>query len=174
MTLTNEQVENIKSEFNQWKDKMYANKTLSERQDFGMFFTPPELTIKMLEKFNDLEGSVLDPTCGAGGLIAAAIVSGKVKPENCYGIELDQKILDIAKERLGRLGVPEKNLRWGNALNPDCYENWDKDGYTFDPNTNSVTYPNSFRFGRRICFLQSCAQESGNSIIYDAIHGIRS
>lgn len=30
MTLTNEQVENIKSEFNQWKDKMYANKTLSE------------------------------------------------------------------------------------------------------------------------------------------------
>ena len=62
MTLTNEQVENIKSEFNQWKDKMYANKTLSERQDFGMFFTPPELTIKMLEKFNDLV--VLMPTPG--------------------------------------------------------------------------------------------------------------
>ena len=37
MTLTNEQVENIKSEFNQWKDKIYANKTLSERQDFGQF-----------------------------------------------------------------------------------------------------------------------------------------
>ena len=35
MTLTNEQVENIESEFNQRKDKMYANKTLAERQDFG-------------------------------------------------------------------------------------------------------------------------------------------
>lgn len=65
MLLTNEQIENIKSEFSQWKDKMYANKTLAERQDFGQFFTPPELTIKMLEKFNDLKGSVLDPTCGA-------------------------------------------------------------------------------------------------------------
>lgn len=149
-------MQSINEEYEQFVENQYAGKTLEERQELGQFFTPPELTVKLLEKLDIKEDeTLLDPCLGAGGLIAAAIVSGKVKPENCYGIELDQKILDIAKERLGRLGVPEKNLRWGNALNPDCYENWDKDGYTFDPNTNSVTYPNSFRFGRRICFLQS-------------------
>lgn len=149
-------MQSINEEYEAFVQKQYAGKTLEERQELGQFFTPPELTVKLLEKLDIKEDeTLLDPCLGAGSLIAAAIVSGKVKPENCYGIELDQKILDIAKERLGRLGVPEKNLRWGNALNPDCYENWDKDGYTFDPNTNSVTYPNSFRFGRRICFLQS-------------------
>ena len=120
MTLTKEQVENIESEFNQWKDKMYANKTLSERQDFGMFFTPPELTIKMLEKFQDLKGSVLDPTCGAGNLLAAAIMAG-ADPKLVYGIELDTEILEIARSRLEVLGVPKINLHQGNALYEECY-----------------------------------------------------
>ena len=43
MTLTNEQIENIKIEFNQWFDKQYANKTLEERQKLGAFFTPPDI-----------------------------------------------------------------------------------------------------------------------------------
>ena len=120
-------MQSINEEYEQFVEKQYAGKTFEERQELGQFFTPPELTVKLLEKLDIKEDeTLLDPCLGAGGLIAAAIVSGKVKPENCYGIELDQKILDIAKERLGRLGVPEKNLRWGNALNPDCYENWDK------------------------------------------------
>ena len=122
-------MQSINEEYEAFVESQYAGKTLEERKELGQFFTPPELTVKLLEKLDIKEDeTLLDPCLGAGGLIAAAIVSGKVKPENCYGIELDQKILDIAKERLGRLGVPEKNLRWGNALNPDCYENWDKDG----------------------------------------------
>lgn len=121
MLLTKEQVENIKSEFSQWKDKMYANKTLAERQDFGQFFTPPELTIKMLEKFQDLNGSVLDPTCGAGNLLAAAIMAG-ADPKEVYGIELDPEILEIARNRLQLLGVPAINLHQGNALYEECYE----------------------------------------------------
>lgn len=128
MTLTNEQIENIKSEYNQWKDKMYANKTLSERQDFGQFFTPPELTIKMLEKFEDLKGSVLDPTCGAGNLLAAAIMAG-ADPKEVYGIELDPEILEIAKSRLEPLGVPKINLHQGNALYKECYSFSDEYNY---------------------------------------------
>lgn len=120
MTLTNEQVENIENEFNQWKDKMYANKTLAERQDFGQFFTPASLTIKMLEKFQNLEGSILDPTCGAGNLLAAAIVAG-ADPKLVYGIELDPDILEIARSRLESLGVPKINLHQGNALYEECY-----------------------------------------------------
>ena len=120
MQLNDNQKEAIINEFNQWKDKMYANKTLSERQDFGMFFTPPELTIKMLEKFQDLEGSGLDPNCGAGGLLAAAIMAG-ADPKLIYGIELDTEILEIARNRLEVLGVPKVNLHQGNALYEECY-----------------------------------------------------
>lgn len=121
MQLSDNQKKAITDEYNQWKDKMYANKTLAERQDFGQFFTPPSLTIKMLEKFNDLEGSVLDPTCGAGNLLAAAIMAG-ADPKLIYGIELDPEILEIARSRLESLGVPKVNLHQGNALYEECYD----------------------------------------------------
>ena len=115
MLLTNEQIESIRNEFSQWKDKMYADKTLAERQDFGQFFTPPELTIKMLEKFTSLDDDILDPCCGSGNLLAAAIMAG-ADPKRVYGIELDAEIHKIAVERLGKLGVPEKNIICGNCL----------------------------------------------------------
>lgn len=121
MQLNDNQKKAITDEYSQWKDKMYANKTLAERQDFGQFFTPPELTIKMLEKFQDLEGSVLDPTCGAGNLLAAAIMAG-ADPKEVYGIELDPEILEIARSRLQLLGVPTNNLHQGNALYEECYD----------------------------------------------------
>ena len=120
MKLTDEQVNAIKEEYTQWKDGMYANRTLSERKDFGQFFTPPELSIKMLEKFDNTDGTILDPCCGAGNLLAAAIFAG-FKPDNIYGIELDPDILQIAIERLSLLGVPKDNLRVGDALDPSSY-----------------------------------------------------
>ena len=40
MKLTDEQINAI---YTQWKDKMYADNSLSRRKDFGQFFTPPEL-----------------------------------------------------------------------------------------------------------------------------------
>ena len=120
MKLTDEQVKAIKDEYIQWKDGMYANRTLSERKDFGQFFTPPELSIKMLEKFDNTDGTILDPCCGAGNLLAAAIFAG-FKPDNIYGIELDPDILQIAIERLSLLGVPKDNLHVGDELDPSSY-----------------------------------------------------
>ena len=120
MKLTDEQINAIKEEYSQWKDGMYANRTLSERKDFGQFFTPPDLSIKMLEKFDNTDGTILDPCCGAGNLLAAAIFAG-FKPDNIYGIELDPDILQIAIERLSLLGVPKDNLRVGDALDPSSY-----------------------------------------------------
>ena len=76
----------------------------------------------MLEKFESLEDKdILDPTVGSGGLLAAAIIAG-ADPKRCYGIELDNEVLEIAKKRLGKLGVPSSNLILGNALDPDSYE----------------------------------------------------
>lgn len=140
MLLTNEQIESIRNEFSQWKDKMYADKTLAERQDFGQFFTPPELTIKMLEKFTSLDDDILDPCCGSGNLLAAAIMAG-ADPKRVYGIELDAEIHKIAVERLGKLGVPEKNIICGNALDSKTYQ--------LLPFTKKNTvFSNGLRFGK--------------------------
>ena len=121
MTLSEEIKNKIEEEYDAWANAQYAGKDKKERQKLGQFFTPPQLTIRMLEKFENLEGSVLDPCLGAGGLIAAAVIAG-ADPSKCYGIELDPSILEVAKKRLAKLGVPEKNLIQGNALDPKSYE----------------------------------------------------
>ena len=121
MTLSEEIKNKIQEEYDAWANMQYAGKDKKERQKLGQFFTPPPLTIRMLEKFENLEGNVLDPCLGAGGLIAAAVIAG-ADPSKCYGIELDQSILEVAKKRLAKLDVPEKNLIQGNALDPKSYE----------------------------------------------------
>ncbi len=120
MKLNNEQIEAIKLEYSLWKDKMYADYDLSHRKDFGQFFTPPELSVKMLERFEDTDGTILDPCCGAGNLLAAAIKAG-FDPDKIYGIEIDESILKIAHDRLCPLGVPSDNIRLGDALDPNSY-----------------------------------------------------
>ena len=122
MKLTKKQKNAIKSEFKQWTETQYAGKDKKERQKLGQFFTPPSLTIKMIEKFDAIKDKdILDPTVGAGGLLAACILAG-ADPKRCYGIELDPEVLEIAKKRLGKLGVPSSNLILGNALDPKSYE----------------------------------------------------
>ena len=120
MKLTDSQINAIKEEYTQWKDKMYADNSLSRRKDFGQFFTPPELSIRMLEKFEITDGTILDPCCGAGNLLAAAIKIG-FDPKNVYGIEIDDSIIRIALDRLIPLGVPDTNIRLGDALDPNSY-----------------------------------------------------
>ena len=122
MKLTEEQKNAIESEFKQWTETQYAGKDKKERQKLGQFFTLPALTIKMLEKFDSLEDKdILDPTVRAGGLLAACILAG-ADPKRCYGIELDPEVLEIARKRLGKLGVPSSNLILGDALDPESYE----------------------------------------------------
>lgn len=144
----------IKSEFNEWIEHQYAGKSFKERQAFGQFFTPPELSIPMVEKFDSLNGTIIDPNCGCGGLLAACILAG-ADPKKCYGIELDPDILELCRERLGKLGVPKYNLHLGNALNEDCYDNFN-DRYSYDPKTDTVKVQgdNGFRFGANKTFFK--------------------
>ena len=121
MKLSEETKNAIQAEYDSWKDKLWAGKTLKERQTKGQFATPPPLTIKMLEKFDSLDGSVLDPCLGAGNLIAAAIIAG-ADPSKCYGIELDPVVHKVAQLRLSKLGVPPCNIVQGDALDPKSYE----------------------------------------------------
>lgn len=99
MILTDDIKEKIIAEYNEWFNHQYGDKSLEERRELGAFFTPPELTIKMIEMFNydDIsDKTILDPTLGAGGLIAGCIIAG-ANPKLCYGNELDYNILQIAK-----------------------------------------------------------------------------
>ena len=122
MKLTKKQKNAIESEFKQWTETQYAGKDKKERQKLGQFFTHPLLTIKMIEKFDTIKDKdILDPTVGAGGLLAACILAG-ADPKRCYGIELDPEVLEIARKRLGNLGVPSSNLILGDALDPESYE----------------------------------------------------
>lgn len=122
MKLTQETKQKIIDEYNDWFEDQYGDKSLEERKELGAFFTPPDLTIQMIEKFdcNSLENkTILDPTLGAGGLIAGCIIAG-ADPKLCYGNELDNDILDVARKRLGKLGVPANNLHQGDATENRC------------------------------------------------------
>lgn len=148
MTITAEIRNKIIEEYNGWEHQQYGNNASNKdwHKDLGAYYTPPEFTIKMLEKFDSLDGSILDPTCGCGGLLAGAIIAG-ADPKKCYGIELDSDILKICKVRLGRLGVPENNLHQGDAMNEDCYRF--EDGYHYDPDSGLVSFSGKrlFKFG---------------------------
>ena len=121
MILSDDIKAKIQAEYDSWKDKLWASKTKEERQKLGQFATPPPLTIKMLEKFDSLDGNILDPCLGAGNLIAAATIAG-ADPSKCYGIELDPIVHKVAQLRLSKLGVPPWHIKQGNALDPSSYE----------------------------------------------------
>lgn len=126
MNLTEETKQKIIDEYNQWADKQYHDNTKEQRDELGQFFTPPSITIRMLEKIDTSktplnEMTILDPTIGAGGLIAAVIIAG-ANPKKCYGNEFDENILKVCKKRLCALGVPEENLHQGDATIPECVQ----------------------------------------------------
>lgn len=122
MIISEEAKQKIKDEYNSFKDIQYAGKTLEERRELDAFFTPPELTIKMIEKFESIENkTILDPTCGTGNLLAACIIAG-ANPEMIYGNEFDPSFVKLCQERLGKLGVPSYHIHQGDALKKECLD----------------------------------------------------
>lgn len=120
MILSEEVKNKIKREYEEWFNTQYGDKSLDERRKLGAFFTPPELTIKMIEKLESFENkTILDPTCGTGNLLAACVIAG-ADPKLVFGNECDAEFTRLCKERLSKLGVPEENIHQGNALNPEA------------------------------------------------------
>lgn len=121
MKLSQDIIKKIEAEYNEWCSIQYGGNDEKQRKALGQFYTPPVLTVKMLEKFEDLNGNILDPTIGAGGLIAAAVLGG-ADPRKCFGIELDPNIIKVTRARLVRLGVPPWNIKQGDALADTSYD----------------------------------------------------
>jgi len=131
MNLTDKQKEDIITEFNSFKDKMYAGKSKKEREELGQFFTPADMTIQMLEQlectFEEfLDSDIIDPTSGSGNLLAAALILG-VDSQRVFGNEYDYTMVALCRDRLNQvcdmLGKPhiqDWQIHQGNALIPDC------------------------------------------------------
>jgi type I restriction-modification system DNA methylase subunit len=129
MIISEEVKQKITEEFESFKKQMYAGKSQAERDKLGQFFTPAEISIKMIERFewDTLAGkTILDPTCGSGNLLAACLLAG-ADPDKVYGNEYDKTMVSACKDRLASLcrkyglkQVPEYNIHHGDALEPYC------------------------------------------------------
>lgn len=124
MVLSEEVKQKITEEFEGFKAEMYAGRTQEERQKLGQFFTPPEVSIQMIERFKwDTlkEKKILDPTSGSGNLLAAALIAG-ADPDKIFGNEYDAVMVDVCRKRLQKINpkVQDWQIHRGNALIQDC------------------------------------------------------
>ena len=122
MKLSKETKQLIRKEYEEFKESMYAGKSLKERQELDQFFTPPEISIRLIEELSDLSGNVLDPTSGSGNLLAAALIAG-ADVDKVFGNEYDKTMVKLCRERLNKvcdlLGKPhikDWQIHQGNAL----------------------------------------------------------
>lgn len=116
MILTEEQKQRIVKDLTDFADIQYANNDKKERQKLGQFFTPPQLVIRMIEKFTSInDDDILDPCVGSGNLLVGCIIAG-ADPKRCYGIELDENQAEICRNRLEKYGVPRENIITGSVF----------------------------------------------------------
>ena len=122
MKLSKETKQLIRKEYEEFKESMYAGKSLKERQELDQFFTPPEISIRLIEELSDLSGNVLDPTSGSGNLLAAALIAG-ADVDKVFGNEYDETIVKLCRERLNKVcdllnkpHIKDWQIHQGNAL----------------------------------------------------------
>lgn len=134
MLLSDNVKQQIIDEYNNWFDSQYGDKSLEERKQLDAFFTPPEITIQMLEQYTAgiKNITILDPSCGTGNLLVACIIAG-ANPDNIYGIELDETFANICKQRLSKYNVPEDHIIVGDATQSCNYVKSSKDVKKYKP-----------------------------------------
>jgi type I restriction-modification system DNA methylase subunit len=133
MKLSKETKDLIRKEYDEFKESMYAGKTLQERQELDQFFTPPEISILLIEELTDLSGNILDPTCGSGNLLAAALLAG-ADSDKVFGNELDKDMIPVCLNRLNKIckqlgkdTIKDWQIHQGNALISDCLTEFSPD-----------------------------------------------
>lgn len=83
-----------KEEFDAWFRQFWNIPGESTRKHPAPF--PFELAYRLVRMFSFVEDTVLDPFCGTGTTMLAAIKTGR----NSIGIEIDSNYIDIAERRL--------------------------------------------------------------------------
>ena len=172
MKLSKEVKALIRKEYEEFKESMYANKSLEERQELDQFFTPPEVSIKLIEELSDLSGNVLDPTSGSGNLLAAALIAG-ADSQRVLGNEYDATMVKLCRERLNKvcdiLGKPhiqDWQIHQGNALQARCLIEF---GEEYDTNYNpeyidDLKYAQSYEHDEEQTFLGETSVDHVNKL----------
>ena len=172
MKLSKEVKALIRKEYEEFKESMYAKKSLEERQELDQFFTPPEISIKLIEELSDLSGNVLDPTSGSGNLLAAALIAG-ADSQRVFGNEYDATMVKLCRERLNKvcdiLGKPhiqDWQIHQGNALQARCLIEF---GEEYDTNYNpeyidDLKYAQSYEHDEEQTFLGETSVDHVNKL----------
>lgn len=133
MKLSKEIKELIEKEYDEFKDYMYDGKTKEERDELAQFFTPPKVSIKLIEELSDLDGDFLDPASGSGNLLVAALIAG-VSSDRVFGNDYDPRMVKLCRERLNKvcdmLGQPhiqDWQVHRGDALDLFCITEFSPD-----------------------------------------------
>lgn len=121
MKLTEEIKNKIKEEYESWFESQYGGVDKKRRKELGAVFTPPSITIQMIEMFDNLDGNILDPCCGSGNLLVACILAG-ADPNNIYGNEYEEEFVKLCQYRLEKFGVPRWHIHQGDATKKECIE----------------------------------------------------
>lgn len=129
MKLTAEVKQLIRKEFESFEEYMYAGKSKTERDELAQFFTPPEVSIRLLEAYDTdtLAGKIIrDPTSGSGNLLAAALIAG-ADSDKIFGNEYDPVMVKWCRARLNRVcdmldkpHIQDWQVHRGDALIPVC------------------------------------------------------
>ena len=162
MKLSEEIKLEIKKEFEEFKHKMYDGKTLEERKKLDQFFTPPQVSIPLLENLETVKDiDILDPTSGSGNLLAAALIAG-ADSQRVFGNEYDATMVKLCKERLnkvcdllGKQRIQDWQIHQGNALQARCLIEF---GEEYDTNYNpeyidDLEYAQSYEHDEEQTFL---------------------
>ena len=108
----------IKKEFKNIKHKRYDVKTIEESKELDQFFTPPQVSIPLLENLETVKDiDILDPTSGSGNLLAAALIAG-ADPQRVFGNDYDAAMVKLCRERIRTIPdrLEEIDKEFANSL----------------------------------------------------------
>jgi hypothetical protein len=131
MKLSQETKQKIEEILNskEFESDLYEGLDEKKREELGQVYTPADLCIQMIERFefDTLSGkNILDPTCGSGNLLIACLIAG-ADSDKLFGNEYDSVAVDLCKKRLNRAcdilkksRINDWQIHQGNALISDC------------------------------------------------------
>jgi len=124
MILSEQTKQAIKDDYNNWFNQQYGTLTKEQRDELGAVYTPAEVTIQMIERFETvIDKDILDPCCGSGNLLVGCILAG-ADPKRIYGNEFTKEMTELCRERLSKFGVPKDNIHQGDATDKYCLTTW--------------------------------------------------
>ena len=135
MELSNEIKALIIKENEEFKARQYGGLTKEERKKLGAVYTPGNIVIMMIERFNvsNLAGqNILDPTCGSGNLLAGCLIAG-ADSDKVFGNEFVPEMVELCRDRLnavcemlGKPHIRDWQIHQGNALDPEALTHFDE------------------------------------------------